>query len=94
MGSAVNLAARVCAEARAGEVLVTSTVRDVARGGSTLRFVPRGVRRFKGIADRVPVFAVTATQSQDPRASSLPIRPSAAGIAIAAAVVAGLESPR
>jgi class 3 adenylate cyclase len=47
VGSAVNLAARVCAEARAGEVLVTSTVRDVARGGAILRFVPRGVRRFK-----------------------------------------------
>ena len=90
VGSAVNLAARVCAEARAGEVLVTSTVRDVARGGSSLRFVPRGVRRFKGIADRVPVFAVTATQSQDPRASSWPMRPSAAWIAIAAAVVVGL----
>ena len=90
VGSAVNLAARVCAEARAGEVLVTSTVRDVARGGSSLRFVPRGVRRFKGIADRVPVFAVTATQSQDPRASSWAMRPSAAWIAIAAAVVVGL----
>jgi class 3 adenylate cyclase len=90
VGSAVNLAARVCAEARAGEVLVTSTVRDVARGGSTLRFVPRGVRRFKGIADRVPVFAVTATQPQGRRAPSWPMRPSAAWIAIAAAVVVGL----
>ena len=90
VGSAVNLAARVCAEARAGEVLVTATVRDVVRGGSTLRFVPRGVRRFKGIADRVPVFAVTASQPQGPRASSWPMTPSAAGIAIAAAVVVGL----
>lgn len=59
VGTAVNLAARVCSEARAGEVLVTATVREVARGGSDLRFVPRGIKRLKGIADRVPVFAVT-----------------------------------
>ena len=71
VGSAVDLAARVCAEARAGEVLVTATVRDVVRGGSTLRFVPRGVRRFKGIADRVPVFAVTATQPHGPEGTIL-----------------------
>jgi class 3 adenylate cyclase len=90
VGSAVNLAARVCAQARAGEVLVTSTVRDVARGGSTLRFVPRGVRRFKGISDRVPVFAVTATELQERKAPSWRIRPSAAWIAIAAAVVVGV----
>jgi class 3 adenylate cyclase len=64
VGSAVNLAARLCAGARAGEVLVSATVRDVARGGSTLRFVPRGVKRFKGIVDRVPVFAVTAMPTE------------------------------
>ena len=90
VGSAVNLAARVCAQARAGEVLVTSTVRDVARGGSTLRFVPRGIRRFKGIADRVPVFAVTATQPRGLRAPAWPMGPSAAWIAVAAVVVVGL----
>ena len=87
VGSAVNLAARVCAEARAGEVLVTSTVREVARGGSNLRFVPRGVRRFKGIAARVPVFAATATPQQQG-----PMKLSARWIGVAAAVVIGLAT--
>ena len=32
VGTAVNLAARVCSQARAGEVLVTATVRDAVAG--------------------------------------------------------------
>lgn len=92
VGSAVNLAARVCAEARASEVLVTSTVRDVARGGSSLQFVPRGVRRFKGIADRVPVFAVTATPAQGRSwwPPHVPAKPPARWIAVTATVAIGL----
>ncbi len=91
VGSAVNLAARVCAEARAGEVLVTSTVRDVARGGATVRFVPRGVKRFKGIADRVPVFAVTATPARERslRPVRVPMKPPVPWIALAATVALG-----
>lgn len=58
VGTAVNLAARVCSQARAGEVLVTGTVREAVRGASDLRFVSRGNRRLKGIADAVPLFAV------------------------------------
>ena len=87
VGTAVNLAARLCSEARAGEVLVTATVREVARGGSDLKFVPRGVKRFKGIADRVPVFAVAGARAQDgrPRGAT---RPSTGWLAIPIAVVA------
>ena len=58
VGTAVNLAARVCSQARAGEVLVTGTVREAARGTSDLRFVARGSRRLKGIAESVPLYAV------------------------------------
>ena len=58
VGTAVNLAARVCGEARAGEVLVTAPVRDANRGSVHLRFHPRGSRRLKGIAESVPLFAV------------------------------------
>ena len=60
VGTAVNLAARVCSQARAGEVLVTGTVREAARGTSDLRFVARGSRRLKGIAESVPLYAVEA----------------------------------
>jgi class 3 adenylate cyclase len=58
VGTAVNLAARVCAQANAGEVLVTSTVRDAAGSGAGLRFHARGSRRLKGIARPVALFAV------------------------------------
>ena len=61
VGTAVNLAARVCSLARAGEVLVTATVRDAVRGSSELRFTPRGSPRLKGIAESVPLFAVEAS---------------------------------
>ena len=58
VGTAVNLAARVCAQAREGEVLVTAAVRDAIGAIPDLRVVPRGTRRLKGIARPVPLFAV------------------------------------
>ena len=58
VGSAVNLAARVCAQAREGEVLITAAVRDAVGSGGGLRFVARGSRRLKGIARPVTLFAV------------------------------------
>jgi class 3 adenylate cyclase len=58
VGTAVNLAARVCSQARAGEVLVTGTVREAVRGNADLRFTARGNPRLKGIAESVPLFAV------------------------------------
>ena len=61
VGTAVNLAARVCSQARAGEVLVTATVRDAVRGMPDLRFAFRGSRRLKGIGESVPLFAVEAS---------------------------------
>lgn len=67
VGTAVNLAARVCSQARAGEVLVTGTVREAARGTSDLRFVARGSRRLKGIAESVPLYAVEAAGGADER---------------------------
>lgn len=62
VGNAVNVAARVCAVAAAGEVLVTRTVRDLTRtSGLNLEFVPRGHRRLKGISEPVDLFAVRGT---------------------------------
>jgi class 3 adenylate cyclase len=58
VGTAVNLAARVCAQAREGEVLVTSAVRDAIGGGTDVRFDARGTRRLKGIARPVELFSV------------------------------------
>lgn len=69
VGTAVNLAARVCSQARAGEVLVTGTVREAARGQSDLRFLPRGSPRLKGIAESVPLYAVEAAGGADRRST-------------------------
>ena len=60
VGSAVNIAARVCAQARAGELLVTDTVRSLTRTRLTVRFTPRGNPSLKGIREPISLFAVQA----------------------------------
>jgi len=55
-GIAVHLAARVAALAGSGEVLVSSTVRDLV-AGSGLSFVDRGVHVLKGIPGEWRLFA-------------------------------------
>jgi class 3 adenylate cyclase len=59
VGSAVNLAARVCAQARAGEVVVTDTVRALTRTSLRVAFTDRGRRRLKGIAEPVQLYLVS-----------------------------------
>jgi len=58
IGSAVNIAARVCAQARPGELLVTDTVRSLTRTRLTVRFTPRGSPTLKGIREPILLFAV------------------------------------
>jgi len=58
VGSAVNLAARICALARPGELLVSDTVHGLTRTFLSVQFVPRGRRRLKGIADPVLLYRV------------------------------------
>jgi pimeloyl-ACP methyl ester carboxylesterase len=55
-GIAVHIAARVSALAEPGEVLVSSTVKDLV-AGSDIRFADRGVRALKGISDEWRLFA-------------------------------------
>jgi class 3 adenylate cyclase/pimeloyl-ACP methyl ester carboxylesterase len=57
-GGAVNIAARVAAEAAAGETLVSGTVRDLARTSAGVTFEDRGEQALKGIDDPVRLFAV------------------------------------
>lgn len=57
-GIAVHLAARVMAEARANEILVSRTVKDLVVG-SDLTFEDRGVHSLKGIEDDWHLYAVT-----------------------------------
>jgi class 3 adenylate cyclase len=56
-GIAVHIGARVCALADAGEVLVSSTVRDLV-AGSGLAFDDRGEHELKGVPGEWRLFAV------------------------------------
>ena len=59
VGLAVNIAARICALARAGEILVSDTVRSLTGSSPDLTFTARGRPHLKGVAEPVSVFAVT-----------------------------------
>lgn len=63
VGTPVNIAARICAMARPGEVLVSDTVRALTQTVLPVSFVSRGRRTLKGVSDPVAVFAVA--QSAD-----------------------------
>jgi pimeloyl-ACP methyl ester carboxylesterase len=56
-GIAVHIGARVAAEAAAGEVLVSSTVKDLV-AGSGIEFLERGTAELRGVPDEWRLFAV------------------------------------
>ncbi len=58
VGSVVNVAARVCSQARPGELLVTDTVRALTRTILPVQFVNRTTRRLKGITEPVVLYRV------------------------------------
>jgi class 3 adenylate cyclase len=60
-GVAVHAAARILDEARAGEVLVSATTRDLAEGSAGLEFEPRGRYRLKGLEREHDLFAAAAS---------------------------------
>ena len=57
-GIAVNIGSRVAGVGDPGEILVSSTVRDLA-SGSGIGFEDRGDRELKGVPERWRLFAVT-----------------------------------
>jgi class 3 adenylate cyclase len=57
LGLAVHTAARVMAEAGAGQVLVSRNTRDLAEGATGLTFDPRGRHRLKGLEREHELFA-------------------------------------
>ena len=59
-GIAVSVGARIAALAGSGEVLVSSTVKDLV-AGSGMAFEDRGIRELKGVPDVWRLFAVVAT---------------------------------
>jgi class 3 adenylate cyclase len=58
-GIAVHMASRVMDEASAGEIFVSSTVRDLVYG-SAISFADRGEHELKGIEEKRRLFSVTS----------------------------------
>lgn len=56
-GIAVNVGARIAATARAGEVVVSSTVRDLV-AGSGIELIDRGEHQLKGVEEPWRLFSV------------------------------------
>jgi class 3 adenylate cyclase/ABC-type branched-subunit amino acid transport system substrate-binding protein len=95
VGSPVNIAARICAQAGPGEVLVSETVRALTSSLLQVTFKSRGRRQLKGIADPIELFAVAeATEwPSTPRRRRLSRGARAAlvgGVALLVAAAAGI----
>jgi class 3 adenylate cyclase len=89
IGRAVNIAARLCAAARPGEVLVSSTVKGITQASIPVGFIPRGRRRLKGIQDPIVVYAVTRDTSAVGE-RELPRAVVVGGAAVAIVALAGI----
>src|SRR5207249_7459199 len=57
-GGAVNIASRISGLSAPGEVLVSETVRSLARTSAGVRFEDRGEQSLKGVGEPVRVWAV------------------------------------
>src|SRR5439155_11267802 len=68
VGSAVNIAARICAQAKAGEVVVSDTVRSLTPTSLDVRLQALGARRLKGVEESIPLFRVVETGVGERRA--------------------------
>jgi len=63
-GGAVNIAARIATESAPGELLVSQTVRDLARTSAGVTFEDRGEQALKGIEEPVRVWAVRLREGE------------------------------
>jgi class 3 adenylate cyclase len=63
LGTSVNVAARVAAEASRHQVIVTAVVRQEAAGLAEVEFAPLGPRRLRGLAEELELFSATARRA-------------------------------
>ena len=93
VGSAVNIAARLCAQAKAGELVVSDTVRALTRTYLDVEFEPLGSRRLKGVNEQIILYRVvphTATTRVAARRGAARRLPWLLGIGGVAVVVLGM----
>ena len=62
-GRAVNIAARICGASTGNELLVSETVRGLARTSAGVTFEDRGTHDLKGVTDPVRVYAVKSAST-------------------------------
>lgn len=94
VSSAVNIAARVCAVAQPGEVLVTDTVRGLTRTALPVGFTPRGRRRLKGIPEPIALFSADAKARAASSRQRAPWPVVVAGATAGVLVIVALASSR
>jgi class 3 adenylate cyclase len=87
VGTAVNIAARLCAMAGPGEVVVSDTVRALTRSVGAAGFVPLGRRPIKGLDESLSVYRAVPAGSAIVRPGDGSRRRVVAG---AMAILAGL----
>jgi class 3 adenylate cyclase len=63
-GGAVNIASRIAGLSAAGEVLVSETVRSLARTSAGVEFEDRGEQELKGVGEKVRVWAVVSQRME------------------------------
>jgi len=83
VGTAVNTAARICAQAGPNQVLVSGTVRALTAGVVDAAFAPVGRRRLKGLAEAIELYRVIGT------GTSAPVARRGRALAIGAAAILG-----
>ena len=66
-GAALNTAARLCSQARGGQMLVTSLVAERAQDVPGVRYVPAGTAELKGFESPVDLIEVVAETRPPPR---------------------------
>jgi len=78
-GMAVHIGARVMSSAEAGEILVSSTVKDLVVG-SGIEFAPRGTHSLKGAPGDWALFAVQGEEAErgEPNPELAPVQPNLA----------------
>jgi class 3 adenylate cyclase len=73
VGSAVNVAARVCSQAKPGQLLVTDTVRALTRTFLPVKFVDRRVLKLKGIEEPVTAYRVVPAVEEPVTVATKPV---------------------
>jgi class 3 adenylate cyclase len=90
VGTPVNIAARLCSLAGAGDVLVSDTVRALTSTVVRADFIPAGRRQLKGIREPIQVFIVRPADAARPASLAPRSRLRRPALMAAAAIVVAL----